>query len=72
MTIDAELQQYRADKAVSASKLEKAKKNYEALLKKQSVDNISARALLAFNELQTILYDKSIKKVIEGIQTIDF
>ena len=68
MTIDAELQQYRADKAVSASKLEKAKKNYEALLKKQSVDNISARALLAFNELQAILYDKSIKKVENDFQ----
>lgn len=68
MTIDAELQQYRADKAVSASKLEKAKKNYEALLKKQSVDNISARALLAFNELQAILYDKNIKKVENDFQ----
>lgn len=61
--IDSELQKYRADKAVSFSKLTKAKSNYEVLLKKQSIDDISARALLAFDELQNILYKKSIKQV---------
>lgn len=66
--IDAELQKYRADKAVSAAKLAKAKASYEAVLKKQSINDISARALLAFDELQTVLYEKSIRKVEEGFQ----
>lgn len=66
--IDGELQKYRERKAVSASNLAKAKSNYEALLKKQSIDNISARALLAFDELQTMLYEKSIKQVEDGFQ----
>ena len=66
--IDSELQKYRADKAVSTSKLVKAKSNYEVLLKKQSIDDISARALLAFDELQNILYKKSIKQVEQSFQ----
>lgn len=61
--IDSELQKYRADKAISASKLAKAKSDYEVLLKKQSINDISSRALLAFDELQSILYKKSIKQV---------
>lgn len=66
--IDSELQKYRADKAVSSSKLAKAKSNYEVLLKKQSIDDISARALLAFDELQNILYKKSIRQVEQSFQ----
>lgn len=66
--IDGELQKCRERKAVSTSNLAKAKSNYEALLKKQSIDNISARALLAFDELQTMLYEKSIKQVEDGFQ----
>lgn len=66
--IDAELQKCRADKAVSSAKLAKAKASYEAVLKKQSINDISARALLAFDELQTILYEKSIRQVEEGFQ----
>lgn len=66
--IDAELQKCRADKAVASAKLAKAKASYEAVLKKQSINDISARALLAFDELQTILYEKSIKQVEEGFQ----
>ena len=66
--IDAELQQYRADKAVSSANLAKAKDAYEAVLRKRSVNDISARALLAFDELQSILYKKSIKKVEEGFK----
>ncbi len=66
--IDTELQKCRADKAVSSAKLEKVKANYESVLKKQSINDISARALLAFNELQTILYEKSIREVEEGFQ----
>lgn len=66
--IDAELQQYRADKAVSSANLAKAKDAYEAVLRKRSVNDISARALLAFDELQAVLYKKSIKKVEEGFK----
>lgn len=63
LEIDKELQQYRSEKAISASKLAKAKSNYEILLKKISINDISARALLAFDELQDILYRKSIRTV---------
>lgn len=66
--IDSELQKYRVDKAVSSSKLAKAKSDYEILLKRQSIDDISARALLAFDELQDILYKKSIKQVEQSFQ----
>lgn len=61
MELDKELQTHRAEKAVSASKLAKAKADYEVYLKKQSVNDISARALLAFDELQDILYQRSIR-----------
>lgn len=63
LEIDKELQALRAQKAVSAAKLAKAKSDYEALLKKQSINDISARALLAFDELQKTLYDKNIRLV---------
>ena len=66
LEIDKELQELRAQKAVSAAKLSKAKSDYEALLKKQSINDISARALLAFDELQKTLYDKSILLVETG------
>lgn len=61
MELDKELQTHRAEKAVSSSKLAKAKADYEVYLKKQSVNDISARALLAFDELQDILYQRSIR-----------
>lgn len=63
LEIDKELQQYRSEKAISAAKLSKAKSNYEMLLKKISINDISTRALLAFDELQDILYRKSIRTV---------
>ncbi len=63
LELDKELQQLRANKAVCALKLSKAKTAYEAILKKQSINDISARALLAFDELQEILYEKSIRTV---------
>lgn len=66
LEVDKELQELRAQKAISASKLAKAKSDYEALLKKQSINDISARALLAFDELQKTLYDKSIRLVETG------
>lgn len=61
MELDKKLQTYTTEKAVSASKLAKAKAEYETYLKKQSVNDISARALLAFDELQDILYQRSIR-----------
>lgn len=63
LELDKELQQLRANRAVCALKLSKSKTAYEAILKKQSINDISARALLAFDELQEILYEKSIKTV---------
>ena len=68
LEIEKELQLLREQKAVSSAKLSKARSNYEALLKKQSINDISARALLAFNELQRTLYEKSIRMVEEGFQ----
>lgn len=66
LDIDKELQELRTKKTISASKLAKAKSDYEAILKKQSINDISARALLAFSELQKTLYDKSIRLVEQG------
>lgn len=65
LDVDKEIQELKANKAVTASRLAKAKANYEAALKKRSVNDISARALLAFDELQDVLYAKSIKEVEE-------
>ncbi len=65
LKIDKELQMLHTQKAASAVKLAKAKSDYEALLKKHSITDISARALLAFDELQKALYDKSIHLVEE-------
>ena len=65
---EKELNLLREQKAVSAARLSKARNNYETLLKKQSINDISARALLAFNELQHILYQKSIRTVEEGFR----
>jgi len=65
LEIDKELQMLRTQKAASAVKLAKAKNDYEALLKKHSITDISARALLAFDELQKMLYGKSIHLVEE-------
>ena len=63
LEIEKEIQRLKANKAITASKLAKAKANYEAILKKRSINDISARALLAFDELQDVLYAKSIKAV---------
>lgn len=66
LEVDKELQELRAQKAISAAKLAKAQNDYETILKKQSINDISARALLAFDELQKILYDKSVRLVEQG------
>lgn len=68
LEIDKELQDLRAQKAITSARLSKAKSNYEAILKKQSINDISARALLAFGELQKNLYDKSIRLVQEEFE----
>lgn len=69
LEINEELQDLRAHKAVSGAKLAKAKSDYEALLKKHSITDLSARALLAFDELQKMLYNKSIRLVEDGFST---
>ena len=68
LEIEKEIQRLKSDKAVTASRLAKAKANYEAILKKRSINDISARALLAFDELQDVLYAKSIKAVEQQFQ----
>lgn len=68
LEIDKELQDLRAQKAITSARLAKAKSNYEEILKKQSINDISARALLAFGELQKNLYDKSIRLVQEEFE----
>ncbi len=68
LEIDKELQDLRAQKAITSARLSKAKSDYEAILKKRSINDISARALLAFGELQRILYDKSIRLVQEEFE----
>jgi len=68
LEIEKELHILREQKAVSFARLSKARSNYETLLKKQSINDISARALLAFNELQHVLYQKSVRTVEEGFR----
>lgn len=60
---DRELQNWRQEQAAAATKLSKARAAYEELLKKQSINDISSRALLAFDALQKILYHKNIQLV---------
>lgn len=68
LDVDKELQELRTQKVGVASKLAKAKSDYEALLKKQSINDISARALLAFDELQKTLYEKNLHLVETGFR----
>ncbi len=44
------------------------KANYEAVLKKNSINDISVQALLAFDELQTVLYEKIFEQLKKGFQ----
>ena len=60
---DKELQKLKQEQAIASAKLSKARVSYEELLKKQSINDISSRALLAFDALQKILYDRNIKLV---------
>lgn len=68
LSIEKEIQELKSQKDITASKLVKAKANYETILKKRSINDISARALLAFNELQDVLYAKSIRAVEQQFQ----
>lgn len=66
LEIDKELQVLRSNQAVAKANMAKARAAYEQLLKKQSINDISARALLAFDELQKALYIQNIKTVETG------
>lgn len=68
LEIEKEIQILKSNKAVTAARLAKAKASYEASLKKRSVNDISARALLAFDELQEVLYARSIRMVEQQFQ----
>lgn len=60
---DKELQKLKQKQTIYEAKRSKVKSAYEELIKKQSINDISARALLAFEDLQKILYNKNIKLV---------
>ena len=66
--IERILQSLRDDRTVVDAKREKSKGEYENILKKRSINDISARALLAFDELQDVLYINSIKMVEENFK----
>lgn len=68
LDIEKELQEIRDQKAIASTKLAKARSDYESVLKKQSINDISARALLAFSDLQKKLYEKSIRRVEDGFK----
>ena len=68
LSIEKEIQKLKSQKDITASKLAKAKAAYETILKKRSINDISARALLAFDELQEVLYAKSIRAVEQQFQ----
>lgn len=68
LEISEAMQLLRDQKAVSVSRLAKAKNEYEAVLKQISINDISARALLAFEELQGVLYQESIRSVEDGFK----
>lgn len=63
LELNEDLYSLKEQKNSSVSKLAKAKNEYEAVLKQISINDISARALLAFEELQGVLYQKSIQRV---------
>ena len=68
LEIDKELQSLRSELAIASTNLAKAKDSYEQLLKKQSINDISARAFLAFDELQKRLYAQNIQFVEDGFR----
>lgn len=63
LELNEDLYSLKEQKNSSVSKLAKAKNEYEAVLKQISINDISARALLAFEELQGVLFQKSIQRV---------
>jgi len=65
---EKEISSLREELKSSETQLKKARENYELILKKKSIKDISSRALLAFDELQEILYKKYIAEVESGFK----
>ena len=68
LNLDQELQSLRSELAVATANMTKARESYELFLKKQSINDISARAFLAFDELQKNLYSQNIQTVEKSFQ----
>lgn len=57
------IQQLETEFAILNSDYQRAKKNYESELKKNSINDISAKAVLMLEQLEKELYQEQIKKV---------
>lgn len=58
-----QIQQMESEFAILNSDYQRAKKNYESELKKNSINDISAKAVLMLEQLEKELYQEQIKKV---------
>lgn len=58
-----QIQQLETEFAILNSDYQRAKKNYESELKKNSINDISAKAVLMLEQLEKELYQEQIKKV---------
>lgn len=58
-----QIQQLETEFAILNSDYQRAKKNYESELKKNSINDISAKAILMLEQLEKELYQEQIKKV---------
>lgn len=61
--ISNQIQQMESEFAILNSDYQRAKKNYESELKKNSINDISAKAVLMLEQLEKELYQEQIKKV---------
>lgn len=61
--IGNQIQQMESEFAILNSDYQRAKKNYESELKKNSINDISAKAVLMLEQLEKELYQEQIKKV---------
>lgn len=65
---ERDIDRLKAEKVVADAEAEKAKKKVESYLKARSVNDVTAKALLAFAELQKRLYKKYIADVEENFK----
>ncbi len=68
LAAEREVDEKTAKCTEALSKLKSAEKKYEAFLKARSVNDTTAKAILAFSELQKRLYKKYISDVEHGFE----